>query len=335
MKKLKDLPTDINDNVLSEVVLALTKKFKGSRILADNEIDSDVKFYLDTGILPLNKILGKGFPSGKIVEISGLESSGKSTLSQYIIAQANKQGYLSVYIDGEFSLEKNRAKQLEMDFKKILYYTPETLEEAFNFIKDTIELLNTNAPNKPVLILMDSLASFPSEIENEGNIGELKVGGSARINAQAFKVLTGKLARCNATLIIINQLRDNVGVMYGPKTITPGGKALKFFASIRLQTTRKEYIKDGDKIIGILTEVSAIKNKIAPPFGKCLIPIYFNRDTNCLDNYECVFNYITDNEIAKKEGRGYSYKDITFTEKTFEKVYLENKEIFDKAVMEY
>lgn len=335
MKKLKDLSVKENDNVLSEVVSALTSKFKGSRILANNAIESDVKFFIDTNITPLNKILGNGFPSGKITEIFGYSSGGKTTLAQYFIAQANKQGCLSVYIDGEYSLEKKRAKQLGLDFEKILYHTPETLEEAYNFIIDTLELLQEKAPNKPVLILMDSLAAFPSEHDLKGEIGETRVGGTAKINAQAFKVLSGKLAKCNATLIIINQIRDNIGVMFGDKTTTPGGHALKFFASIRLKTTRKEYIKDGDKIIGIVSEVSAVKNKLAAPFGKCLIPIYFNRDTNCLDNSECVFNYITDNEIAKKEGRGYSYKDITFTEKTFEKVYLENKELFDKAVMEY
>jgi recombination protein RecA len=335
MKKLKDLSVKENDNVLSDIVSSLTKKFKGSRILANNDIDSDVKFFINTNIIPLNKILGNGFPTGKIIELFGHESGGKSTLAQYFIAQANKQGYLSVYIDGEYSLEKKRAKQLGLDDTKILYHTPETLEEAYDFILYTLDLFQEKAPNKPVLVLMDSLAAFPSEHDLKGDIGEIKVGGTSKINAQAFKILSGKLAKCNATLIIINQLRDNIGVMFGDKSTTPGGRALKFFAAVRLKTTRKEYIKDGDKIIGIISEVSAVKNKLAPPFGKCLIPIYFNRDDNCLDNAESVFHYITENEIAKKESRGYSYKDISFSEKTFKDIYLENKELFDKAVMEY
>ncbi|HNQ19557.1 MAG TPA: ATPase domain-containing protein [Bacteroidales bacterium] len=335
MKKLNELTNNEKDNILVDVVASLTKKFKGSRILANNEIESDIKVFIDTGLVTLNSVLGKGLPSGKVIEIYGKESSGKTTLVQHLIAQANSQGYLAVYVDGEFSLEKNRAKQLKMDFNKILYYTPETLEEAFNFIDDTIELLNEKNPNKPVLICLDSLAAFPSEADLKGEIGELKVGGSARINAQAMRVLTSKLARCSATLLIINQVRDNPGVMFGEKESTPGGRAVKFHSAIRLKISKKEVLKDADKVIGILSEISVTKNKIAPPFGKCMIPIYFNRDENCIDNEESVFNYLEEKELLEKEGKSYKFKDLKFTRNAFPEVYKENKDIFDTAILEY
>lgn len=352
MKKLMDM-TQETDNILTDIVEALSKKFKGTRILSNGAIESDVKYFIDTGLTPLNKVLGNGLPSGKMIEIYGKESSGKTTLVQYLIAQANAQGSLAIYVDGEASLEKNRAEQLKMIFDKILYHAPDSLEEAFNYVKDTIELLMTKKLKKPVLICLDSLASFPTEADLDGDIGDLKVGGSSRVNAQAMRVLTGMLAKCNATLLMINQVRDNPGVIYGEKESTPGGRAVKFHAHIRLKISKKDFIEEGiekddkdddkekkektklGKVIGIVSVVEAKKNKVAPPFRTCTIPIYFNRESNCVDNAESVFEYLKANKIIEKEGRTFSYKDFNFTRKTFEKVYLENKELFDKAVMEY
>ncbi len=339
MKSLKDIPVNtqekVNDNMLFDIAKQLSSKFKNTKVLADNAINSDVKYYIDTNVIPLNKILGQGLPSGKILEIYGKESSGKTTLVQHFIAEANKAGSMCIYVDGEYSLDKKRAKELGMDFDKIIYYTPETLEEAFNFIDESIELLAEKKLKKPMLICLDSLAAFPTEADLKGEIGDLKVGGSSRINAQAFRVLTAKLAKANATLLIINQLRDNPGVMFGEKESTPGGRALKFFASIRIQVKKKDFVKDdADKLIGLLTEIKITKNKVSVPFGQCILPIYFNRENNCIDNAESIFYFLEDNELLTKEGQSFTVEGIPdkFKKANFKEVYEKNKEAFDKLV---
>ena len=254
-------PADDKKKALETALSQIEKDFgKGSIMRLGENLNINVDA-ISTGSLTLNMALGiGGVPRGRIVEIYGPESSGKTTLALHIIASAQKMGGEAAFIDVEHALEPAYARALGVDIDNLLIAQPGTGEDALA-IADT--LVRSGALD---VVVVDSVAALVPKIEIEGNIGDSTVGVVARLMSQALRKLAGSISRTNCVVIFINQLREKIGVMYGNPETTPGGRALKYFSSVRIDVRRGEPIKDGSTLIGNRTKAKIVKNKVAPPF---------------------------------------------------------------------
>ena len=287
------------DKVLSQVLADIEKQFGKGAIMklgddTHNEIDVS-----PSGSLTLDLALGVGgYPKGRIIEIYGPESSGKTTFALHAIAEVQKNGGRAAFIDAEHALDPVYAKNLGVDINNLLLSQPDTGEQALEICE---ALVRSEAIN---IVVIDSVAALVPQAEIEGEMGDAHVGLQARLMSQALRKLSGTINKTNTIAIFINQLREKVGVMFGNPETTPGGRALKFYSTIRMEVRRSEQIKQGDNVIGNRTNVKIVKNKVAPPFKTASLEIMYGEGVSRTSE---IIDLAVEASILDKSGSWYSY----------------------------
>ena len=273
---------------------------KGSIMKLGDESIEDIEV-IPTGSIALNAALGVGgYPKGRIVEIYGPESSGKTTIAIHAIAEAQKKGGIAAFIDAEHAFDRFYAEKLGVDVENLWISQPDNGEQALEIAE---QLIRSSAVD---IIVIDSVAALTPKAEIEGDMGDSKMGLQARLMSQALRKLTAAINKTNTTCIFINQLRDKIGVMFGNPETTTGGNALKFYASVRLDIRSIGKLKDGDEIKGNQVRVKVIKNKVAPPFRKAEFDIMFGQGISRSGE---IIDLGSELNIIKKSGSWYSYND--------------------------
>ena len=299
MAKEKKSAVKDTDAALDDAISQIEKKFgKGSvmRLGDRTAVDVDV---IPSGSLTLDKALGiGGYPKGRIIEIYAPESSGKTTLTLHAIAQAQKQGGKAAFIDAEHAIDPVYAKNLGVDIDELILSQPDSGEQAL----EIAEMLVRSGVID--LIVIDSVAALVPQVELDGEMGDAAVGLQARLMSKALRKLSGVMNKTNCTVIFINQLREKIGVMYGNPETTTGGRALKFYSSVRVEIRRSEQIKQNGEIVGNKANIKVVKNKVAPPFKTTQVDIIYgkgiSRDGEILD-------LAVEGDIVEKSGAWYAY----------------------------
>jgi recombination protein RecA len=297
-----NLATSDKEKALDKAINRIEKQFgKGSIMRLGDSQKLNVEA-IPTGALPLDLALGiGGIPKGRIIELYGNESSGKTTLALHIIAEAQKLDGIAAFIDAEHALDPKYAKNLGVNIDNLLISQPDSGEEALEIGE---ALVRSNAVD---LVVIDSVAALVPKAELEGDMGDSHMGLQARLMSQAMRKLSGAISKSKAAVVFINQIREKIGVMFGNPETTPGGRALKFYSSVRIEMRRSQTIKDGDKLIGSTAKVKVVKNKVAAPFRNCQFDIMYGTG---ISQSGCILDMAEETGIVDRAGSWYSYGDV-------------------------
>ena len=323
-KEAVQMSIDTKGKAIESALSQIEKKFgKGSIMRLGERSHEDIPA-ISTNCLSLDAAIGVGgFPRGRIIEVYGPESSGKTTLALQVVAQAQKAGGIAAYIDAEHAMDPEYAEKLGVNIDDMLISQPDSGEQALEIAETLVR------SNSVDVIVIDSVAALVPRAELDGEMGDSHMGLQARLMSQALRKMTSIISNSNTCFIFINQLREKIGVFFGSPETTTGGKALKFYASVRIDIRRIGAIKEGDKMVGNRTRVKVVKNKVAPPFHECEFDIMYgegiSREGDLLD-------LAVNNGVVDKSGAWFSYDDERLGQgrENVKNMFKENREIYDR-----
>ncbi len=323
---------DKRSQALDQALKSIEKQYgKGAIMRLGDEPDRKVEA-TPSGSINLDIALGVGgYPKGRIIELYGPESSGKTTLALHAIASSQKLGGNVAFIDAEHALDAQYAKKLGVDIDNLLLSQPDTGEQALEIAEALVRSGSID------MIVVDSVAALVPEAEINGDMGDSHIGLQARLMSQAMRKLSGIISKTHTTAIFINQIREKVGVMFGNPEVTPGGRALKFYSSVRLEIRRSEALKNGTDFIGNKAKIKVVKNKVAPPFKEALVDIIFGEG---ISKYGEILDLATDLELIQKAGAWYAYNNEKIGQgrdnaKKYLEEHLDIYQLLEKKILEH